>query len=44
MEVEEGGKEGSLRDPDRAEEEETEVGEGEGGAAPITLPGARSEA
>lgn len=41
--MEEGEKKGSLRAPDRAQEEETEVGEGEGGAAPITLLGARSE-
>lgn len=41
-EGEEGGEEGSRQGAGRLEEEEME--EGEGGAAPIALPGARSEA
>lgn len=43
-EAEEGGEEGSPWVVGRAEEGETEEGEGEGRAAPIALPGARSEA
>lgn len=44
IEGEEGGEEGSRQGGGRPEEEEKEEGEGEGGAAPIALPGARSEA
>lgn len=43
-EGEEGGEEGSLQWGGRAQEEEMEGEEGEGEAAPIALPGARSEA
>lgn len=43
-ETEEVGEEGSQRGGGRALGEEMEEGEGEGGEAPITLLGARSEA